>query len=253
MANGQIQPNYDGCNRPIISDAAHRMLPPPSLGINPQFNERIALGRLQAAVTRLGTNEFRRRLWHFAPGILALMGACVPHEDTPAALFLAVTMLVCLGLALVAIRSQHTIRRPEERNCLAAILGYGAAVIPLFLLFPSQPELALTVAGIIAFGDGSATLVGLLTGTRKLPWNRKKSWAGTAAFVTAALPLATMIYCRGSLPHVSVGMAILCVGPTVVASALVESLPVGGNDNLYVGASAAATMIAMQGLVAGWS
>src|SRR4029077_11059384 len=115
--------------------------------------------------------------------------------------------------------------RAGERNCLPAILGYGITVIPMFLLFPSQPELALTVAGILAFGDGSATLVGLLVGRKKLPWNDRKSWAGVAAFIVAALPVALYIYWGTALPHISFGIALLCVVPPVLAGALVETVP----------------------------
>ena len=96
-------------------------------------------------------------------------------------------------------------------------------------------------------------LVGLLAGDRKLPWNRKKSWAGTAAFVIVALPVAMWIYWHGSEPHAPHEVALLCVGPSVLVSALVESLPFRGNDNLYVGCSLAATMIAAHGLFVGWS
>src|SRR5262249_6391137 len=124
--------------------------------------------------------------------------------------------------------------------------------IPLFFIFPLHPEVAMAAAGIMAFGDGSATIVGLLAGRSELPWNRKKSWAGTAAYVAVALPVATWIYWHGSQPHLPFELAFRCVGPAVFISAVVESLPLCGNDNLSVGLSLAASMTAAQGLLVGW-
>ena len=211
-----------------------------------------ALGWLDAAKAQLGPNEFRRRLCHFIPGLLALCGAAIPHPEPVAPILLVLTAVFCLAMVWTATRYQQTIRRPGEPNCLAAILGYAAAIVPLFILFPSQPELALAVTGIVAFGDGTATFVGMLAGGAKLPWNRKKSWAGTAAFVLSALPLATFIYWAGSVPHIRFEAAIICVGTAVIVAALAESLPLPYNDNLLVGAAGAATLILMHGVIVGW-
>lgn len=245
-----IQQRYDRHNRLPIAVARSRVLATAGVAGNSPSDEGSALRWIDGMVARLGPQEYRRRLGHFAPGVLALVAAWIPHQGP----FIVVvsTFVICGVLAVVALYCQETIRRPKERNCLAAILGYAAAVIPLFLYFPSQPELALAVAGIIAFGDGSATLAGLLAGSRKLPWNANKSWAGTAAFLAVGLPMTTLIFWHGSVPHPSLEAAVLCVGSAVFASALVESLPIPGNDNLLVGVCAAATIVLMRGLIVGW-
>src|SRR5262249_14998283 len=157
--------------------------------------------------------------------------------------------LCALALPVAALFCQQSIRRAGERNCLAAILGYSLIVIPMFLIFPSHRELGMTVAGIVAFGDGSATLVGMLYGDRKLPWNRRKSWAGAMAFVLIGLPLAMSIYWFAATVHPTVAATLLCVGPAVLVAAIMESLPFRLNDNFFVGLSAAVTVIAMQGLI----
>jgi len=205
-------------------------------------------------ITRLGRNEFRRRLWHFMPGCLAILATFIPHQEPVGVWVLVAAALFCALLAGLAWRYSSMFRRPEESNCLSlmSIFGYAAGIVPLFLLFPSQPELALTVTGVIAFGDGSATLFGLLFGKTKLPWNRKKTWVGLAAFVLVAAPMAMLIYWRGAIPPVDITAAVVCVVPTVLGSALVESLPYRLNDNVFVSCSAAAIVIAMHGLVVGW-
>ena len=80
--------------------------------------------------------------------------------------------------AVVALRRHSTIARHGERNLRASALGYTGSVVLMLLLFPRHVELALSVLAILAFGDGSATLGGLLIGGRPLPWNRHKTWAG---------------------------------------------------------------------------
>ncbi len=223
------------------------------------FSTRAALpksaiqGWYDWVLDRLGPKELRRRMWHFAPGVGALLTLAFPRQQPLELQWLVVTVAFCVVIACVAIHFQRTIRRPGEHDCLPSILGYAVAIIPLFFLFPAFPELPLTVAAIVAFGDGSATLVGRLAGDNKLPWNAHKSWLGTMAFVLAALPLATLIYWSESTPHKPLEAALFCVGPAVLATALVESLPFRCNDNIFVGGTAALSMIAMRGIVLGWS
>jgi hypothetical protein len=59
--------------------------------------------------------------------------------------------------------------------------GGGAAADRVF---PRRLEVAAAVWGILAFGDGMASIVGMTLGRRKLPWNPRKSWAGTARLRT---------------------------------------------------------------------
>src|SRR5438445_447469 len=80
-----------------------------------------------------------------------------------------------------------------------------------------------------------ATLAGMLVRGRKLPWNREKSWAGLAAFLLCAIPLATLVYWAEARPGVALSLACACVAPAVLMAALAESLPVRINDNIRVG------------------
>ncbi len=212
-----------------------------------------SLNWVDSVIARLGPKEFRRRLWHFTPGVLALAGTMVPYSEPVPIYLVTAVVLIGIGLVVGALHWSRSIRRPGEQNCLQSILGYGVSVLPLLVFFPSQVELALTVTAILAFGDGSATLVGLLAGGKKLPWNPCKTWAGALAFVAAALPTAILTYWGVSLPRVTFETTVLCVLPAVLAAAAVETIPARVNDNIFVGVSAAAMIIAMHGLVVGWS
>ena len=105
---------------------------------------------------------------------------------------------------------------------------------------------------IIAFGDGSATLAGLLVGGKRLPWNRTKSWVGLTAFVACSIPLAALAYWAEARPAVPLIVALACVVPAALVAALIESIPTDFNDNIRVGVAAALTILATHGMFVGW-
>jgi uncharacterized protein (TIGR00297 family) len=125
----------------------------------------------------------------------------------------------------------------RERGYPSGILLYPLSVLGLVLFFREELWMAATVWGLLAFGDGMATLIGQAVGGPRLPWNPGKSWAGLAAFVafgssgaallaawTLRLPLASFASPR--LLGFALPLAVLC--------ALAESAPSTLDDNLTV-------------------
>lgn len=203
---------------------------------------------------RIGAQELRRRMWHFFPGVLAFAIQMIPHRDPVR--YPVMLLIVALGIVLpayVAIRSHRYFRRHPEEDFAPPILGYALPLAVLCLLFPGHLELPLAVATIIAFGDGSATLVGLLTRGKRLPWNPRKTWLGAGAFLVFGTLLATTIYLREATPAVAPATAFLCVAPVVFVCAVMETLPLRWNDNLTVGTTAGLLLIVTQTLVVGWA
>ncbi|HZI64780.1 MAG TPA: hypothetical protein VFE44_08365, partial [Thermoanaerobaculia bacterium] len=74
--------------------------------------------------------------------------------------------------------------REEEgrRGQALGILLYPITVLVLIFLFWGRLEVAAATWGILAFGDGMASIAGMTLGARKLPWNPRKSWAGSLAY-----------------------------------------------------------------------
>jgi len=207
---------------------------------------------LETLVTRLTPHEWRRRLLHMSPGLLVVLLLLIPHADPlglPARLILPV---VIGATSWFALSSEALYRRRGEREWSTSVVSYGVITTSLLLAFPGQPEIGMAVTMIIAFGDGSATLAGLLVRGRRLPWNIAKSWAGSAAFVMCAIPLATLVYWAEARPGVTLALASACVAPAALAAALVESLPIRVNDNICVGVVAGLTMLLTQALFVGW-
>ncbi len=207
----------------------------------------------QLLTTRLSTREWRRRLVHMVPGLLPLILLNIPHRDPLAGWAKSGIVVAVLGMSVFALRRRSLFERQgENAGWQVSVLSYAVITLAFLLGLPAQPELGMAVTMIIAFGDGSATLAGLLARGRKLPWNQAKSWAGLIAFLASAIPLATLIYWAEARPGIPLPVACACVVPAVAAAAIAESLPVRLNDNLRVGVTAGLTILVTHSLLVGW-
>jgi uncharacterized protein (TIGR00297 family) len=142
------------------------------------------------------------------------------------------------------------------RGYPVGILAYPLAVLGLVLVFRERPWMAAAGWGILAVGDGMASLVGQAVGGPRLPWNERKGWIGFGAFVgfgaAAAAFLAAWV-ARSPLdpgaPHwprtlgVALALALAC--------ALVESLPTTLDDNVTVPLAVALVLPLFAGAVPG--
>ncbi|HID21054.1 MAG TPA: hypothetical protein EYP14_01455 [Planctomycetaceae bacterium] len=204
-----------------------------------------------ARLGRLSRTEWRRRAWHFAPGLLPWISCVVPHQDPLSLAYRLAAMVVIAALFFAAVFEFRTFRRHTAESRIGPIVGYTLPAFTLFLLFPAHVELALVTLAVVAYGDGTATLVGRLFGERPLPWNPEKSWAGTIAFVLVAAPLATLAYWGEAQPRVSLSVAVACGVTATLFAALAESLPARWNDNFRVGVAAAVTVLAVHATLVG--
>jgi dolichol kinase len=207
---------------------------------------------IQIVARRLTPHEWRRRLVHMSPGLLAASLRLVPHSD-PLGWFSQVFLVVVIGAAAwFSMSRAKQCERSGQRGWSVSVLSYAAITLGLLLAFPGQPEIGMAVTMIIAFGDGSATMAGLIFGGPKLPWNHHKSWTGLAAFMLCSIPLASLIYWSEAHPGVSFALALGCVAPAVVVAAVAESLPVRLNDNIRVGATSGLTILLTNAMFVGY-
>ena len=96
----------------------------------------------------------------------------------------AVAALLFNAFVLPRIGGRNLYRQADRlRGFPLGILLYPLAVLLLILVFPRRLDIAAATWGILAVGDGLATLVGSRSRGHRLPWNHDKSWAGTIAFV----------------------------------------------------------------------
>jgi uncharacterized protein (TIGR00297 family) len=188
-------------------------------------------------------SETRRQLVHMGMGLFALLLRVLTWPQA-AACALAAFLFNLLVLPRLGGPSLY---RPSDaaRGFPLGILLYPLSVLLLILAFPRRLDIVAAAWAMLAFGDGSATLVGRLVKSAHLPWNKEKTVAGTTAFVlvggTTGLLLAW--WTRGAVTP-QPPWQFLVFGPLLAALAagLVESMPVRLDDNLSVPITAAAVL-----------
>ena len=179
--------------------------------------------------------EARRKLVHVAVGGFAFL---LRYLSWPQAVAMAAAALAFNLYLLPRIGGRRLWRAHDERRGFPiGIVLYPLAVLALVLVFRHDLWMAAAVWGILAFGDGMATLVGLAAGGPRLPWNEAKGWAGTLAFVVCGAAAASILaaWTLGLPIRSALGPRILALTlPLAVLCALVESAPTTLDDNLTV-------------------
>jgi uncharacterized protein (TIGR00297 family) len=140
-----------------------------------------------------------------------------------------------------------------ERGHSLGILLYPIAVFFLVLMFWRRLEIAAAAWGILAFGDGMASVVGMTLGSAKLPWNPRKSWAGTAAYFGFGTAAATTLLLWTAPGEYTVSFALAACAVATLFAALVESLPHGLDDNLGVPLVTGLLLLCLVLTRGGWS
>lgn len=199
----------------------------------------------------LDSSEYRRRLLHMLPGFLPLILWFIPHKD-PWGPILADTVIAVTALIVgSALLRFGAFARPGEENGRASVLGYAFPVLATMCLCRGREELGVMTLAVLAFGDGSATLGGLLLGGWRLPWNPRKTLTGLCCFWLIGGTFATAIYWGEARPGVSWEVATGVAGPAVVIAGLLETLRSPWNDNLRVGVASAVVGFMMHLLLVG--
>ena len=205
------------------------------LRISTRPSSALGIGYL---IERLGITEFRRRLFHVAPALLPVALPFVQHRDVWGPILITLLLLVtAVGLTLSVVL-RDLVKREGEKQWTSAVLGYALPVVGALLLFPGRAELGLMTLQIVALGDGSATLGGLIFGGRQLPWNQRKTWSGLLCFAVIGALASTCIYLGEASPSVSVVIAFEICSTAALVAGIAESLPLRSNDNFRVGMTA---------------
>jgi uncharacterized protein (TIGR00297 family) len=183
----------------------------------------------------LTSRELKRKLVHIGVGAFALL---LRYLTWPEAAVMAAAALLFNWQVLPRLGGRALWRETEHgAGYPIGILLYPLSVLALVLAFREELWMVAAVWGLLAVGDGMATIVGQAVGGPRLPWNPHKSWAGFAAFVllggmaaallsvwTLEMPLRT----AGSLWIVTI------IVPVALLCALAESAPSTLDDNLTV-------------------
>jgi uncharacterized protein (TIGR00297 family) len=178
------------------------------------------------------TNEGLRKSLHIAFGLVAF---ALPWMSWQLAAAIAAAAVLGNWLVLHRLVGRRVAR--NERGWDAGIVLYPLAVLVLIIVF--HDALAFAAAGwvILAFGDGFATVIGRALPIAELPWNHRKSWGGLLAFTIAA-SLGVLAVVR--IFHIALSAPLIAA---VLACAILESLPLGIDDNIVVPLTAAIVLL----------
>ena len=221
-------------------DLIQHQLPVSTTGLSrPEVPEwLLAIPGVTRVINRIGVTEFRRRLFHMTPALLPVALPFIPHSDVWGPILVGIILVSSIVTLVLAVVLGSLLVRQREHNWMVAVVGYMLPVVAPLLLFPGRAEFGLMTLQILALGDGSATLGGMMLGGRRLPWNRKKTFSGLFCFAIVGSLASTYSYWGEARPGVPVGSACLICGVAALCAGVVESLPIRSNDNLRVGTTA---------------
>lgn len=188
--------------------------------------------------------EAIRKLTHIAIGCCAiLLRWLTPYQ---AAAVAAVAIL--FNWFVLPRVGGKTIARTSRGTDFGLVI-YPVVVLALILVFHDQLAIAGTAWVILAFGDGAATLVGRAIESRPLPWNPDKTLLGFLGFIEVGIPAAYAISLwLSDAPTVLPRFLIVTIA--VVIAAVVESLPLGIDDNISIPVVASATLLVLTNMPA---
>lgn len=186
-----------------------------------------------------GFSEVARQLTHILAGGFALLLRWTTWWQ---AALLAITAF--LVNVLVLPRFSRQVFRPGDLDRLfkSGIAIYPLSVLGLILCFPTRPDIVAMSWAVLAAGDGFATMVGAHVRTAPLPWNRAKSLGGLlAGSIAAAIGAVALGMWTARGMATAPPSWFLIVGPiaAAVCAGLVETVPIGLNDNISVPFTAA--------------
>jgi uncharacterized protein (TIGR00297 family) len=183
----------------------------------------------------LTASELKRKLLHIAVGGFALL---LRDLTWPQAALMAVVAFLFNWQLMPRVGGRGMWREPEHGvGYPLGILLYPLSVLGLVLVFRHDLWMAAAIWGVLALGDGMASILGQAFGGPRLPWNPRKGWVGFAAFVVFGAIGAGMLAAwtlRLPLGAWASPTLLGIVAPLAVACALVESMPTTLDDNLTV-------------------
>jgi uncharacterized protein (TIGR00297 family) len=177
-------------------------------------------------------SELLRKVTHMGMGLIAFalrfLGPWWSAVLAAVALVFNLFLLPRIGGRRLWRDAEHT-----AGSSLGIIL-YPLAVLLLILIFSWRLEVAAAAWGILAFGDGMASVAGMALGRRKLPWNPRKSWIGSAAYVLFGTIAAAVLLEWTAPGRYSWAFALAAACAATLVAAALESLPQGLDDNIGV-------------------
>lgn len=188
-------------------------------------------------------SEDTRQSVHMAMGGFAL---ALPYLPWWGAVLLASLAVAFNVFALQKVLGLQLFRPGERlRRLTSGIVLYPLSVLGLLFAFGSRLDIIAAAWGILAAGDGMATIVGRRVPIRPIPWNARKSFGGSLAFAVfgGAAGIFLAWWCRDTvIPPAYAWFPFVAPLLAAIAAAAVETIPIELDDNVSVTATAGGVM-----------
>jgi phytol kinase len=196
-------------------------------------------------------SRLSRKLIHILTGPLFVLCWLLFRPEAVEARWLAalVPLLFTVQFALIGlgvVKDEASVkamsRSGDRREILKGPLFYGIIFVALTLIYWRDSPIGMTALMLMCGGDGLADILGRGMKSAPLPWNREKSWAGSAGMFLGGWGLAALIVWIYVLVGAFPGpMTAYLLPVTLIAlvGTLVESLPFRDVDNITVTLAAA--------------
>jgi phytol kinase len=196
-------------------------------------------------------HKLSRKIIHIGTGPLFVL-CWILFSDSNAARYLAALvpllitgqfLLVGLGIVKDDAAVQAMTRNNNPREILRGPLMYGIVFVVCTVVFWRTSPVGILALMLMCGGDGLADVIGRRFGTKKIPFNPKKSWAGSAAMFLGgfafALVFVLLFNALGyyTLPYDTLNISLRVLFIAFVA-AIVETFPLESIDNLTTTATA---------------
>ncbi|KAL2613155.1 hypothetical protein R1flu_024847 [Riccia fluitans] len=199
---------------------------------------------------RIFGQKLSRKIVHITSGLLYML--CWPFfSSSPSAPFIAGLVPLANGIRLLAygtgtlkdeglVRSMS--RSGDPRELLRGPLYYVLVLYTSTVVFWRQSPVGMIALAMMCAGDGIADIMGRKFGTKKLPYNPDKSWAGSIAmFVFGFLASFGCMQYFSALGFYQLDNSNAAIRLAVIslAATIVESLPITAklDDNFTVPAT----------------
>jgi phytol kinase len=191
------------------------------------------------------SSALSRKIIHTGTGPIFVLCWLLFNND-PAARYLAslIPLLITAQFALVGsgiIKDEGAVkamsRSGDRKEILRGPLFYGIAFVLLTIVFWRDNVIGIVALMVLCGGDGLADVIGKRVPSEKIPWSRRKSWAGTVGMFAGSWVFAALVLAAYSAAGVFARpLAGYLPGITVIslAATAVETLPYADIDNITV-------------------
>jgi phytol kinase len=194
-------------------------------------------------------SHLSRKIIHIGTGPLFVL-CWLLFNDNPINKYLAALVPLAFTLQFLligtgVIKDEASVkamsRTGDRREILRGPLYYGIIFVILTIVYWKSSPIGIVGLMLMCGGDGLADIFGRKWGTQKIPWNKGKSWIGTAGMLLGGWVLSVLTVWIFTIASVLSGSILAYLLPITIISivgTLVESLPLRDIDNITVTISA---------------